>query len=87
MAESLVISSSQFSSQINENQFELTSGTEAKSYLDDEGLIEFYDLDKCIGCVKKCGIESPKVSKCLLKDDLKLPNARNDANFAVCLFL
>jgi hypothetical protein len=63
MAENLVISSSQFSSNINENQFVLTSTTEEKDYLDNGELIEFYDLEKCVGCIKKCGIVSPKVSQ------------------------
>jgi hypothetical protein len=63
MAENLVISSSQFSSNINENQFVLTSTTEEKDSLDNGELIEFYDLEKCIGCIKKCGIVSPKVSQ------------------------
>ena len=61
-----MISSSQFSSQTNENQFELSSATNAEDHLDDNDLIEFYDLDKCIRCVKKFGIESPKVSRKVL---------------------
>ncbi len=63
MAEKLIISTSQFSSNINENQFELTSTTQENDCLDDADLTEFYDLEKCVGCIKKCEIELPKVRK------------------------
>ena len=61
MAEKFVISSSQFSSNIDENQFEQSSTTEKKVFLDEADLLDFYDLEKCIECVKDCKIETPKV--------------------------
>ena len=62
MAEKFVISSSQFSSNINENQFELSSTAEKKGLLDETDLLDFYDLEKCVECIKDCKSETPKVA-------------------------
>jgi hypothetical protein len=61
MAGNLVISSSQFSSNVDENQFEPASTAEKRDFLDDGDVIEFYDLEKCVECIKNCDIETPKV--------------------------
>ena len=59
---SSVISSSQFSSNIDEKNFELANESKQEDHLNDGELRELYELEKCIERIKKCEIDSPKVS-------------------------